>query len=89
MARTECVGQLAQDAVGLASLLRFQLPDPVARLDRRRRLDEQRRAGCRGVLDDARHGAAPVSRRIGMTYRPLRTVTDMSGTCWWALQPAP
>ena len=56
----DAVAQVAQDPLDLVPLLGFQAPDPVAGLDDRQRLDEQRLAARRLVVDDPLDPAALV-----------------------------
>ncbi len=56
--RSHEVGELGEDALHLARLFGLELADAVPRLDRRRRLHEQRPPRGRLVVDDAAHRAA-------------------------------
>ncbi len=62
--RPQRIGQLAQNPLHLAGLGDVQLTQPVHRLDRRGRLDEQRGAAGRLVVYDPAHLGAPFA-----TYR--------------------
>ena len=56
--RPQRIGELGENAVDLANLVRLELTNPVACFHRRRRLDEQRAAGGRCVVDDAADNGA-------------------------------
>ena len=56
--RAKAIRQLEQDAEDLFALAILELDDVVVDLDGGGRLDEQRRAGRGGAVDDARHVAA-------------------------------
>ncbi len=52
--------QLPEDPPDLPGLLALEVPEAVHELDRGRRLDEERRAGLRLVVDDAAHLPLPL-----------------------------
>ena len=70
--RPDFIGELGQNAIDLFDFFDLQFPDAIARLDCRRRLDEERAASRRGVVDDSTNGTL----RLATDWNDVAAIPD-------------